>query len=151
MRRAPLQPVCPVSGRTMMRLAQLCQESEQRFSRRHNRARSAPRPRPLAGGERGREAEAPTAEASHDRGFGAGPGHLCSRRQRNEEAGVAREIEIVFVESGVVGHVELLDDEAPKTCAAVWDALPRSGPGSHAMYSGTCGALFFDDDSIGAD
>ena len=64
---------------------------------------------------------------------------------------MARELEIVFVESGVIGRVELLDDEAPRTCRAVWDAMPRSGPGSHAMYSGTVGALFFDDDSIGDD
>ena len=34
---------------------------------------------------------------------------------------------------------------------AIWDALPRSGDGSHAMFSGTCGALFFDDATIGAD
>jgi hypothetical protein len=63
---------------------------------------------------------------------------------------MAREIEIVFVDSGVIGRVELLDAEAPRTCQAIWDALPRSGDGSHAMYSGTCGALFFDDDTIGA-
>jgi hypothetical protein len=62
---------------------------------------------------------------------------------------VAREIEIVFVESGVVGRVELLEDEAPQTCRAVWDCLPRSGPGSHAMYSGTIGALFLDDPTVG--
>jgi Protein of unknown function (DUF3830) len=64
---------------------------------------------------------------------------------------MTRYIDIDFVGTGVVGRVELLDDEAPLTCAAVWDSLPRSGPGSHAMYSGTAGALFFDDDSIGAD
>ena len=64
---------------------------------------------------------------------------------------MARFIDIDFVGTGVVGRVELLDDDAPRTCRAIWDCLPRSGPGSHAMYSGTCGALFFDDDSIGAD
>src|SRR3954464_728803 len=63
---------------------------------------------------------------------------------------MAREIHIVFTESGVVGRVELLDAEAPRTAQAVWDALPKSGPGSHAMYSGTVGALFFDDDTVGA-
>ena len=61
-----------------------------------------------------------------------------------------REIEIVFVESGVIGRVELLADEAPKTCQAIWDCLPRSGAGSHAMYSGTIGALFLADPTIGA-
>jgi len=61
-----------------------------------------------------------------------------------------REIEIVFVDGGVTGRVLLLDDEAPRTCQAIWEALPRAGEGSHAMYSGTCGALFFDDAAIGA-
>ena len=62
-----------------------------------------------------------------------------------------RFIEIDFVDEGVVGRVEMLDDEAPRTCRAVWDNLPKKGPGSHAMYSGTVGALFLDDDTIGAD
>ena len=62
---------------------------------------------------------------------------------------MAREIEIVFVESGVVGRVELLDDEAPQTCRAIWNCLPKSGDGSHAMYSGTVAALFLDDPTIG--
>jgi hypothetical protein len=67
-----------------------------------------------------------------------------------EEGTVPRFIEIVFTDSGAVGRVELLDGEAPKTCQAIWDCLPKSGPGSHAMYSGTIGALFLDDPSIGA-
>lgn len=29
----------------------------------------------------------------------------------------------------------LLDEEAPRTCAAVWDALPISGAVSHATYA----------------
>lgn len=61
-----------------------------------------------------------------------------------------RYIDIDFVGTGVVGRVEMLDDEAPLTCRAIWECLPRSGPGSHAMYSGTVGALFLDDDTIGA-
>jgi hypothetical protein len=63
---------------------------------------------------------------------------------------VTRQIEIAFPGRGVVGLVELLDDEAPRTCQAIWDALPQSGLGSHAMFSGHCGALFLDDDTIGA-
>ncbi len=62
-----------------------------------------------------------------------------------------REIEIVFVDDQVVGRVLLLDDEAPRTCQAVWDSLPQAGSGSHAMYTGTSGALFFEDSTIGAD
>ena len=51
-----------------------------------------------------------------------------------------REIEIDFVGTGVVGRIELLDREAPRTCQAVWDYLPFTGDGLHAMYSGTVGA-----------
>ena len=29
----------------------------------------------------------------------------------------------------------LLDDEAPRTCAAVWDALPLSAPVFHGKYA----------------
>lgn len=64
---------------------------------------------------------------------------------------MSREIEIEFLDSHVVGRVLLLDAEAPRTCRAVWDSLPQRGMASHGMYSGTCGALFFDDDAIGAD
>ena len=64
---------------------------------------------------------------------------------------MAREIEILFVDSGVVGRVALLESQAPKTCRAVWDALPQVGDGLHAMYSGTCAALFLDSAEIGAD
>ena len=62
-----------------------------------------------------------------------------------------REIEIEFVGTGVVGRIELLDPEAPRTCQAVWDYLPFTGDGLHAMYSGTVGAIFFDDATVGAD
>lgn len=63
---------------------------------------------------------------------------------------MARHIEIEFTDAGVVGRVELLEDGAPRTCQAIWDCLPKSGAGSHAMYSGTIGALFLDDPTVGA-
>jgi hypothetical protein len=64
---------------------------------------------------------------------------------------MARFLEIEFVGTGVVGRAELFDDVAPRTCQAVWDALPASGLAVHAMYSGTVGALLLDDTSVGAD
>ena len=61
-----------------------------------------------------------------------------------------RFIEIEFVGTGVIGRAELLADEAPLTCRAVWNALPASGQAIHAMYSGTVAALLLDDTSVGA-
>jgi hypothetical protein len=37
---------------------------------------------------------------------------------------------------GVVGEAELFSDVAPKTCAAVWNALPMSETINHANFSG---------------
>jgi hypothetical protein len=41
-----------------------------------------------------------------------------------------------FVGSGESVTAELLDDEAPSVCRAVWDALPLETDVTHAMYSG---------------
>ncbi len=37
---------------------------------------------------------------------------------------------------GVIGEAILFDEQAPKTCAAVWDALPLSETINHANFSG---------------
>ena len=42
---------------------------------------------------------------------------------------MARKIEIVLEERGIRAVAEMLDDEAPKTCRAVWDALPKNDAG----------------------
>jgi hypothetical protein len=48
---------------------------------------------------------------------------------------VSREIEVVLPSRGLVCVARLLDDEAPRTCAALWDALPQSGDIFHAKYA----------------
>lgn len=46
-----------------------------------------------------------------------------------------RYIEIGLSKRGVSCTARLLDDLAPRTCAAVWDALPQSGSAYHAKYA----------------
>ncbi|WP_025272510.1 DUF3830 family protein [Haloglycomyces albus] len=48
---------------------------------------------------------------------------------------MARYITIALEKRGVSCRAELLDAEAPRTCAAVWDALPQSGAAYHAKYA----------------
>ncbi len=48
---------------------------------------------------------------------------------------MAREIEVVLPSRGVVAVARLLDDEAPRTAGAVWDALPLGGDVYHAKYA----------------
>lgn len=48
---------------------------------------------------------------------------------------MARYVEIALTKRGVTCVARLLDDVAPRTCAAVWDALPQNGPVYHAKYA----------------
>jgi hypothetical protein len=48
---------------------------------------------------------------------------------------MTRQIEVVLPTRGVVAIARLLDDDAPRTCAAVWDALPLGGDIFHAKYA----------------
>jgi hypothetical protein len=48
---------------------------------------------------------------------------------------MARYITITLDKRGVTCRARLLDDEAPRTCAAVWDALPKTGDAYHAKYA----------------
>jgi hypothetical protein len=41
------------------------------------------------------------------------------------------------VTEGVSALAELREEDAPQTCAAVWDVLPVSGETHHAIYSGS--------------
>ena len=56
----------------------------------------------------------------------------------------AREIVLTFVDDGVSARAVLLEDEAPRTCLAIWRLLPLRGEAIHAAYSGTLAALYFD-------
>ena len=42
---------------------------------------------------------------------------------------------ITLEQRGVSCLARLLDDEAPRTCAAVWEALPQGGDAQHAKYA----------------
>jgi hypothetical protein len=46
-----------------------------------------------------------------------------------------RHVEVALDRRGVRCTARLLDDRAPLTCAAVWDALPLSGDVYHAKYA----------------
>ncbi|GGR77752.1 hypothetical protein GCM10010252_15460 [Streptomyces aureoverticillatus] len=46
-----------------------------------------------------------------------------------------RYIEVSLAKRGVQATAKLLDDRAPVTCAAVWDALPLGGDVYHAKYA----------------
>lgn len=48
---------------------------------------------------------------------------------------MARYIEIGLTKRGVSCVARMLDGVAPKTCRAVWDALPCEGPAYHAKYA----------------
>ena len=48
---------------------------------------------------------------------------------------MARYLTITLTKSGRTWRARLLDDEAPRTCAAVWDALPQEGDVFHAKYA----------------
>jgi hypothetical protein len=49
-----------------------------------------------------------------------------------------RKIELIYPEYGVRAVAELLEDQAPKTCEAIWKGLerPLNGKGLHAMFCG---------------
>ncbi len=48
---------------------------------------------------------------------------------------MARRIEIMLEQRGIRAVAELMEEEAPRTCAAVWNALPQSGPVWHAKFA----------------
>jgi hypothetical protein len=57
-----------------------------------------------------------------------------------------RRIKLTFTNENVSAIAELLEDQAPKTCAAVLAALPQSGEAHHATYSGSETVLILDRD-----
>ena len=48
---------------------------------------------------------------------------------------MARLIRITLAKRGVSCLAELLEKQAPRTCAAVWSALPQGGEAQHAKYA----------------
>jgi hypothetical protein len=51
------------------------------------------------------------------------------------QAASERFIEVALEKRGVSCRARLLDELAPRTCAAVWDALPQGGDVYHAKYA----------------
>ena len=49
---------------------------------------------------------------------------------------MVRKMEIVLEKRGVHCVAELLDERAPKTCEAMWRAMPGGGQAYHAKYPG---------------
>jgi len=50
---------------------------------------------------------------------------------------VQDEIVFRFLDEDVTTPARLLQEHAPETCSAVWDALPASGLARHGVYSGS--------------
>jgi hypothetical protein len=48
---------------------------------------------------------------------------------------MARYLSVTLGLRGVSAVAELLEKDAPRTCEAVWRALPQSGPAQHAKYA----------------
>lgn len=48
---------------------------------------------------------------------------------------MARYISITLTKRNVSCRARLLENAAPRTCAAVWDALPRAGQAYHGKYA----------------
>ena len=59
---------------------------------------------------------------------------------------MATRLTLTFVDEGVSAVAELLEDQAPKTCAAVLAALPQTNEAHHATYSGSEVAFILDRD-----
>lgn len=53
-----------------------------------------------------------------------------------------RRIRFEFFEEEVVAAARLLEQHAPRTCGAIWEALPFEGPARHGIYSGSEVLLF---------
>jgi hypothetical protein len=62
------------------------------------------------------------------------------------ESTVPTRVVVTFVDEGVSAVAELLEDQAPKTCAAVLAALPQRNKAHHATYSGSEVAIILDRD-----
>ncbi len=49
---------------------------------------------------------------------------------------MARQFELIFTKRNVRGVATLLEEEAPLTCEAFWNALPLEGDAYHARWAG---------------
>src|SRR5689334_13807953 len=94
---------------------------------------------------RGQMSRARVGRVRRRGGTMGGAGARCAARRRvMEGCAVPRYMVASFPHEGVSARAVFLDDEAPRTCAAMWDALPAAGDGMHGSYSGTVVGLFID-------
>ena len=49
---------------------------------------------------------------------------------------MTRRIRLCFPEENIESAADLFEGNAPKTCRAIWDALPVEGELNHAIWSG---------------
>lgn len=55
---------------------------------------------------------------------------------------MARRIRFEFPQDDVVARARLLEEDAPRTCEAIWEVLPVEGLARHGIYSGSEVLLF---------
>ncbi len=48
---------------------------------------------------------------------------------------MAKYMKITLEKRGISCIARLLEEDAPRTCAAIWEALPQGGPVYHAKYA----------------
>jgi hypothetical protein len=80
------------------------------------------------------------AQSSSIRALSSGrtaAGARTPSRQAKYDSAVARELVIAFPGEEVAARASLLADVAPRTCQAIWAALPVRGQARHAIYSGS--------------
>lgn len=61
---------------------------------------------------------------------------------------MGKHIRLIFTGENISIRAELLEQQAPKTCQALWDRLPFEGDAVHAIYSGSEIAFFIPPDII---
>lgn len=61
---------------------------------------------------------------------------------------MAKRMRLTFTEEGVSVEAELLENEAPRTCQAIWDRLPFESEAGHAIYSGSEVFLYIPDEIV---
>ena len=61
---------------------------------------------------------------------------------------MAKKMEIILPDDNVRAVTTLLEDEAPKTCKVIWDALPIEGKLWHGMFSGNETFIVLEGESV---
>src|SRR3954447_20896584 len=111
----PLQPHAAAGGERPVRLHRHRAPGGAADRRSAPRRRAGPARRPRV---RGRQPAADAGELTRPRG-----------------SAMPRHVEITLERRGARCVARLLDEQAPRTCAALWDALPQGGDAFHGKYA----------------